>query len=132
MVRPSSGAHPSTVHRPSTPREGRTIGSQRVWRTSVRFSPLRNSRARHTRRSNRRIVVDIVHVSLRSLAAEKGLEDYVRTAFSKMLVASVGPATTEALEENGIHPDFEPSHPKMGLLVQETAERAEALLKTKR
>jgi uroporphyrinogen-III synthase len=49
-----------------------------------------------------------------------------------MLVASVGPATTEALEENGIHPDFEPSRPKMGLLVLETAERAEALLKAKR
>jgi uroporphyrinogen-III synthase len=65
------------------------------------------------------------------VAAEKGLEDYVRTALSKMLVASVGPATTEALEDNGIHPDFEPSHPKMGFLVQETAERAEALLKAK-
>jgi uroporphyrinogen-III synthase len=66
------------------------------------------------------------------VAAEKGLEDYVRAAFSKMLVASVGPATTEALEDNGIHPDFEPSHPKMGFLVQETAERAEAMLKAKR
>jgi uroporphyrinogen-III synthase len=66
------------------------------------------------------------------VAAERGIEDYVRAAFSKMLVASVGPATTEALEDNGIHPDFEPSHPKMGFLVQETAERAEALLKTKR
>jgi len=66
------------------------------------------------------------------VAAERGIEDYVRAAFSKMLVASVGPATTEALEDNGIHPDFEPSHPKMGFLVQETAERAEALLKSKR
>jgi uroporphyrinogen-III synthase len=66
------------------------------------------------------------------VAAERGLEDYVRAAFSKILVASVGPATTEALEDNGIHPDFEPSHPKMGFLVLETAERAEALLKTKR
>ena len=66
------------------------------------------------------------------VAAEKGLEDYVRAAFSKMVVASVGPATTEALEDNGIHPDFEPSHPKMGFLVQETADRAEALLKAKR
>lgn len=65
------------------------------------------------------------------VAAEKGLEDYVRMALTKMLVASVGPATTEALEENGIHPDFEPSHPKMGVLVQETAERAQALLKGK-
>jgi len=66
------------------------------------------------------------------VAAEKGLEDYVRTALTKMLVASVGPATTEALEDNGIHPDFEPSHPKMGFLVQETAERAEALIRAKR
>ena len=66
------------------------------------------------------------------VAAQAGLEDYVRSAFSKMLVASVGPATTEALEEYGIHPDFEPSHPKMGYLVQETAERAEALLNGKR
>jgi len=66
------------------------------------------------------------------VAAERGLEDYVRAAFSKILVASVGPATTEALEDNGIHPDFEPSRPKMGFLVQETAERAEALLRAKR
>ena len=66
------------------------------------------------------------------VAAEKGLEDYVRTALTKMLVASVGPATSEALEENGIHPDFEPSRPKMGFLVQETAQRAEALLGSKR
>jgi len=66
------------------------------------------------------------------VAAGKGLEDYVRAAFSKMLVASVGPATTEALEENGIHADFEPSHPKMGYLVQETAERAQDLLRAKR
>jgi len=48
------------------------------------------------------------------------------------LVVSVGPAITEALEECGIHPDFEPSHPKMGYLVQETAERAQALLNGKR
>jgi uroporphyrinogen-III synthase len=73
--------------------------------------------------------VQIEH--LLRIAAEKGLEDYVRAAFSKMLVASVGPATTEALEENGIHADFQPSHPKMGILVQETAERAQELLKRK-
>ena len=65
------------------------------------------------------------------VASEKGLEDYVRTALSKMIVASVGPATTEALEDNGIRADFEPSHPKMGFLVQETAERAQDLLKAK-
>ena len=66
------------------------------------------------------------------VAAEKGLEDYVRTALTKMVVASIGPATTEALEDNGIHPDFEPSHPKMGYLVQEAADRAPELLQSKR
>ena len=37
ITRPSSGAHASTVQRPSTSGAGRAIGSQRVWRTSVRF-----------------------------------------------------------------------------------------------
>src|SRR5437870_442790 len=66
------------------------------------------------------------------VAAEAGLEDYVRAALSKTVVGSVGPATTEALEDCGIHPDVEPSHPKMGFLVQETAERARELLSKKR
>jgi uroporphyrinogen-III synthase len=40
------------------------------------------------------------------------------------MVGSIGPATTEALEEFGVRPQFEPSHPKMGFLVREAAERA--------
>jgi len=43
----------------------------------------------------------------------------LRSAF----IASIGPTTTEALEEFGIHPALEPSHPKMGILVKEAAER---------
>ena len=31
---------------------------------------------------------------------------------------------SEALEEFGVHPLMEPSHPKMGYLVNEAAERA--------
>ena len=38
-----------------------------------------------------------------------------------MLVASIGPTTSEALEEYGVRVDFEPSHPKMGVFVQEAA-----------
>lgn len=41
-------------------------------------------------------------------------------------IASIGPTTTEALEEFGLKPWMEPSHPKMGLLVREAAERVEA------
>ena len=58
------------------------------------------------------------------IAAEEGVEKQVRDGFSAMLIASIGPATSEALEEYGIHVDLEPSHPKMGLLVQEAAQFA--------
>jgi hypothetical protein len=30
-----------------------------------------------------------------------------------------------------VHPDLEPTHPKMGFLVQETAQRAEEILRAK-
>jgi uroporphyrinogen-III synthase len=56
------------------------------------------------------------------IAAEEGVETKVRDGLSKMIVASIGPTTSEALEDDGVRVDFEPSHPKMGVLVQETAE----------
>jgi uroporphyrinogen-III synthase len=55
------------------------------------------------------------------IAAEEGIEDQVRDGLSRMMIASIGPTTSEALEDDGIRVDFEPSHPKMGVLVQETA-----------
>jgi len=61
------------------------------------------------------------------VALEAGIEPQVREGFSKTLVASIGPATSEALEEYGVRVDFEPSHPKMGVLVKETAGRLAAL-----
>jgi uroporphyrinogen-III synthase len=66
------------------------------------------------------------------IAAEVGVEAEVRDRLSKMMVASIGPTTSEALEDHGVRVDFEPSHPKMGLLVQEAAARFEALAKEKR
>ncbi len=63
--------------------------------------------------------VQVVHMM--RIAGELGLEDAVRTALGRMTVASVGPTTTETLLDFGIKPDFEPSHPKMGFLVNETA-----------
>jgi uroporphyrinogen-III synthase len=43
----------------------------------------------------------------------------------------VGPATSETLAELGIAVDFEPSHPKMGFLVNEAAANAERILAAK-
>jgi uroporphyrinogen-III synthase len=53
------------------------------------------------------------------MAAEEGIEAQVKDGFSKTMVASIGPTTSEALEEYGIRVDFEPSHPKLGVFVQE-------------
>jgi uroporphyrinogen-III synthase len=59
-------------------------------------------------------------------------EDAVRRALSQMLVASVGPTTSERLREYGIAVDIEPSHPKMGYLVSETAQQSAEILRRKR
>jgi uroporphyrinogen-III synthase len=69
---------------------------------------------------------------LMRVAKQAGLEDFVQDAFARMVVGSIGPTTSEALEEYGIRPDLEPSHPRMGLLVHETAARAGEILKGKR
>lgn len=54
------------------------------------------------------------------------------SALRRVVVASVGPTTSETLEEFGIAPDFVPSHPKMGFLVKETGEQAGALWRRKK
>jgi uroporphyrinogen-III synthase len=69
---------------------------------------------------------------LLQVAAEMNEEDALRRAFSRMLVASIGPTTSERLREFGISPDMEPSHPKMGYLVVEAAQRSEEILRRKR
>jgi uroporphyrinogen-III synthase len=65
--------------------------------------------------------VQIAH--LVRVAAEEGVETAALAGLRRAFVGSIGPTTTEALEEYGIQPDFEPSHPKMGFLVKEAAER---------
>jgi uroporphyrinogen-III synthase len=69
---------------------------------------------------------------LLQIAAEMNEEDVLRRAFSRMLVASIGPTTSERLREYGISPDMEPTHPKMGYLVSEVAQRGVEILRQKR
>ncbi len=63
------------------------------------------------------------------IAEEEGVD--IRPAMQKMVIASVGPTTSETLREFGFEPDLEPSHPKMGFLVNETAARAGKILQSK-
>jgi uroporphyrinogen-III synthase len=72
-----------------------------------------------------------VHHLLRIAEETKQRELLVR-AFDRVLVASIGPVTSETLREHGIAVDLEPSHPKMGLLVKEAADQSAALLRRKK
>lgn len=71
-------------------------------------------------------------VHLMKIAAEEGIDRQVVEALRSAFVASIGPTTSETLEDYDLHADFEPSHPKMGLLVNEAADRAAQALKDKR
>ena len=66
--------------------------------------------------------VQIAHLA--RVAREQGIEPELLSALRRTFVASIGPTTTEALEEYGVQPNFEPSHPKMGFLVKEAADCA--------
>ena len=66
-------------------------------------------------------------VHLLQVAERMGAFDSVRGALGRVVVASIGPTTSEELRGHGIDVDMEPSHPKMGLLVREAALNAVAL-----
>jgi uroporphyrinogen-III synthase len=66
------------------------------------------------------------------VAAGMNQEESVRQGLSRMLIASIGPVTSERLQEYGLKADIEPTHPKMGYLVTETAQRSTDILQQKR
>jgi uroporphyrinogen-III synthase len=65
--------------------------------------------------------IQVVHLA--RAAREQSIEEAAIEALRRCFVGSIGPTTTEALEEFGVKPSFEPSHPKMGVLVLEAAQR---------
>lgn len=74
--------------------------------------------------------VQVVH--LLKVAEEMNLAAALREALPRILVGSIGPVTSQELRAHGLSVDFEPSHPKMGFLVNETAQRSGELLPKKR
>jgi uroporphyrinogen-III synthase len=74
--------------------------------------------------------IQVVH--LFQLAANMQREEGLLRALNQILVGSIGPVTSEALRERGVIPGFEPSHPKMGFLVNEAAQRGASVLERKR
>ena len=60
-------------------------------------------------------------VNLMKIAEEEGIAKQVIESLRSSFIGSIGPTTSETLEDFGLKADFEPSHPKMGLLVNEAA-----------
>lgn len=74
--------------------------------------------------------VQVIH--LFQVADDMRVADALRESLNSSVVVSVGPATTEELVHYGVRPDFEPSRPRMGFLVNEAAQYARKLLAAKR
>jgi uroporphyrinogen-III synthase len=66
------------------------------------------------------------------IAKEMNTRAEFLAALNRTVVASIGPTTSATLRESAVTVDFEPSHPKMGFLVKETAEMSSELIQRKR
>lgn len=66
------------------------------------------------------------------VAGRMGMEHAVRAALDSIVLASIGPTTSEEIRRRGLQPDLEASHPKMGVLVREAAGRSDELCRMKR
>ncbi len=65
------------------------------------------------------------------IAGTMGIEDSMRRKMERIVIASVGPTTSEHLGAHGLRADLEASHPRMGLLVAEAAARSAKILREK-
>jgi uroporphyrinogen-III synthase len=66
------------------------------------------------------------------VAAQMNAAAALRRGLDRMVIASIGPTTSEALHRRDLTPDLEPSHPKLGILVDEAARQSGAILARKR
>ena len=105
--------------------QGREVSTVRIygWALPEDTAPLREAAAKLARREFEIVLLttSMQLINLMKLAAESGLEQAALEGLRAAKIGSIGPTTSETLEEYGLKADFEPSHPKMGLLVNEMA-----------
>jgi uroporphyrinogen decarboxylase len=104
------------------------------WEKPADLGPLRDAVGRIVRREADAAMFTSAQqlVHLLETADDMQCLPQLRSGLENLIVASVGPTTSETLRDHGIAVDFEPSHPKLGHLVSELAERATELLARKR
>ena len=70
--------------------------------------------------------------NIMQVARDSALDERVRAALARGVVASVGPIASESLRNHGLQVDLEPPHPKMGPLVKEASLRCHEILAGKK
>jgi uroporphyrinogen-III synthase len=105
--------------------QGRNVTAVRIygWGLPDDTAPLREAAARLARCEFDAVLLttSMQLVNLMKVAEDDGIGQEVLAGLRAARIASIGPTTTEMLDEYGLKADFEPSHPKMGLLVNELA-----------
>jgi uroporphyrinogen-III synthase len=105
--------------------QGREVSSVRIygWDLPEDTAPLREAARRLAAKEADAILLTTATqlVNLMRIAEEEGNAPAVRETLAGIFIGSIGPTTSEALEDYGLKATFEPSHPKMGLLVNEAA-----------
>ncbi len=66
------------------------------------------------------------------LAKQDNTDYLLRQAMGNVLIASIGPICTEAIEQYGLRTDLEPEHPKMGHMLATLGARGRVVLQAKR
>ena len=66
------------------------------------------------------------------VAAQDEIDGKLLRACKNLVIGSVGPICTEALQQYGLKPDIVPEHPKMGSLLAEVAAATRGILTAKR
>ena len=107
--------------------QGREVSTVRIygWALPEDTAPLCEAAGKLARREFDIVLLttSMQLINLMKIAAELGMEQAVLEGLRAAKIGSIGPTTSETLEEYGLKADFEPSHPKMGLLVNEMAAR---------
>ncbi|OYP28915.1 uroporphyrinogen decarboxylase [Rhodopirellula sp. MGV] len=71
-------------------------------------------------------------VNMMRMAEQMGVSKQLRQGLRSTAIISIGPTTTQMLNECDLQADMEPSHPKMGHLVVESARQSASLIAQKR
>ncbi len=66
------------------------------------------------------------------IASKNGAKKKLMEGFKTIVIASIGPTTTETLQRFGLSADYEPDSPKMGSLIREIARIGSTLVNKKR